>query len=88
MKTKQPIPTSQEATHCCALRRSLVEEIIAVLWTILWVLLWSNHAHPVALWIVGIKAAADHLCAILYAGREFRKQNAKSAGTDASAPKL
>jgi len=53
---------------------SKVEEIIACLWTMIWVLLWANHAPTFVLWLVGIKAAGDHICSLVYAIREIREE--------------
>jgi len=54
---------------------SKVEEIIATLWTILWAILFVNHAPEWMLWISGLKAIGDHLCAVRYAIREIRSEN-------------
>jgi hypothetical protein len=54
---------------------SKIEEIIACLWSLMWVILWANHAPQWMLWAVGLKAASDHLCAVVCAIREIRSEN-------------
>jgi hypothetical protein len=59
------------------LSESKIEEIIAMLWTILFAILWANHAPKWILWTVGIKAATDHLCSVVCAIREIRRETLK-----------
>jgi hypothetical protein len=56
---------------------SKAEEIIAMLWTILWAILFVNQSPEWMIWISGIKAIGDHLCAVRYAIREIRSENDK-----------
>jgi hypothetical protein len=56
---------------------SKAEEIIAMLWTILWAILFVNQSPEWMIWISGIKAIGDHLCAVRYAIREIRSKNDK-----------
>lgn len=73
-------PTASPAFHALPRSRSSseskVEEIIATLWTILWAILFVNHAPVWMLWISGLKAISDHMCAMWYAIREIRSENA------------
>ena len=55
---------------------SKIEEIIACLWSLMWVILWVNHAPQWMLWAVGLKAASDHLCAVIFAISKIRRENA------------
>jgi hypothetical protein len=55
--------------------KSKAEEIIAMLWTILWAILFVNQSPEWMIWISGIKAIGDHLCAVRYAIREIRSEN-------------
>jgi hypothetical protein len=56
---------------------SKIEEIIACLWSLMWVILWVNHAQQWMLWAVGLKAASDHLCAVVFSIREIRSANSQ-----------
>ena len=58
--------------------KALAEEVIACLWTLIWIFLWVNEAHQFFLWVVGIKAMADHGCAIsqAYLAEKKYQQNA------------
>jgi hypothetical protein len=56
---------------------SKIEEIIACLWSIMWGILWLNHAPQWLLWAVGLKAASDHLCAVIFAIRGIRSENSQ-----------
>ena len=89
MKTE----TNSDAPEGCAppscsrslVSESKIEEIIACLWSLMWVILWVNQAPQWILWLVGLKAAFDHLCAVAFAIREIRRENAKEHPT-AEAP--
>ncbi len=56
--------------------KSLIEEIIAVLWSILWAIFYVNEAHTILLWVCGFKAISDHITAIYYAYRAHFKPTA------------
>ena len=70
---------ASSAFHALPCSRSLsdskVEEIIATLWTILWAILFVNQAPEWMLWISGLKAIGDHLCAVRAAIHEIRSEN-------------
>lgn len=59
----------------CSLSKSKVEEIIACLWSLMWIILWVNHAPNWMLWVVGIQAVSNHLCAVVAAIREISSEN-------------
>ena len=75
---KQSRPAGSSRTTCSRSlgSESKIEEIIACLWSLMWVILWVNHAPHWMLWAVGLKAASDHLCAVIFAILEIRSENA------------
>lgn len=74
-KEQRPAGSSRTTCSRSLVSESKIEEIIACLWSLMWVILWVNHAPQWMLWAVGFKAASDHLCAVIFAIREIRREN-------------
>lgn len=53
---------------------SKTEEVIAIGWTIIFLILLQLKAPPLIVWCAGVKAASDHLTAIIYAVRELKTE--------------
>lgn len=73
----QKTPTNNPGNDMKPISESKVEEIIACLWSLMWVILWVNHAPNWMLVAVGVKAASDHLCAIIWAIQEICSEKPK-----------
>ncbi len=48
-------------------QRSLMEEVIATLWTIIFILLWIKGASQLLMVAIGVKVFFGHLSAVKYA---------------------